>query len=55
MTGATGTNTCSAFVNGNQGCGVVMGGNTTYGVESFGSQVNDVGGGWYAMWRDIEV
>lgn len=55
MTGQTDKLTCSAFVNGNTGCGAVMPGNTTYGVESFGSQVNDVGGGWYAMWRDMEV
>jgi hypothetical protein len=55
MTGAIDKTTCSAYVDGNIGCGAVMGGNTTYGVESFGSQVNTAGGGWYAMWRDMEV
>lgn len=54
MTGQLEVNTCSAYVNGNQGCGAVMGGNATFGVESFGNQVNGVGGGWYALWRDFE-
>jgi hypothetical protein len=55
MTGTLESPTCSAYMNGNQGCGVQMGGNTTYGVESFGSQVNDINGGWYALWRDMEA
>lgn len=55
MTGTLEANTCSAFMNGNQGCGIKMGGNTTYGVESFGSDVNDINGGWYALWRDMSA
>lgn len=55
MTGAVDANTCSALMNANKGCGAILGGNTTYGVESIGSQVNNAGGGWYAMWRDMEV
>lgn len=54
MTGQLEANTCSAYINGNVGCGAVMGGNTTFGVESFGEQVNQAGGGWYALWRDME-
>lgn len=37
MTGDVGSNTCSAYVNGNAGCGVELAGNTTYGVDSFGA------------------
>lgn len=52
--GDLGQVTCEARINGNTGCGVYMGGNETYGVGSFGQQVNSVGGGWYALWRDYE-
>ena len=49
-----GSNTCSALINGNTGCGAIFGGRSTYGTTTFGSGVNDVGGGWYAMWRDVK-
>lgn len=55
MTGEIDKTTCSAYVDGNTGCGTIMGGNRTFGVESFGDQVNTAGGGWYAMWRDMQV
>ncbi len=54
MTGTIGSTTCDAYISGNTGCGVELGGNTTYGVDSFGSGVNENGGGYYAMWRDLE-
>lgn len=53
QTGQFGSSTCSAYLNGNMGCGSILGGNTTFGVNSFGNDVNDVGGGWYALWRDF--
>jgi hypothetical protein len=52
--GEVGQVTCDARINGNTGCGVYMGGNETYGVGSFGQEVNNNGGGWYALWRDYE-
>jgi hypothetical protein len=51
--GTLGSNTCQATINGNAGCGVLMGGNATYGADSFGSGFNAVGG-YFAMWRDFE-
>lgn len=54
MTGTIGSTTCDAYISGNTGCGVELGGNETYGVDSYGSGVNDNGGGYYAMWRDLE-
>jgi len=54
MTGRIGSTQCSAFENGNTGCGAYMGGQSTYGTTSIGNGVNQVGGGWYAMWRDVE-
>ncbi|KAK1924448.1 concanavalin A-like lectin/glucanase domain-containing protein [Papiliotrema laurentii] len=55
MTGTVGSTTCSAYQNGNTGCGAYLGGKSTYGTTSFGSGVNEAGGGWFAMWRDIEA
>jgi hypothetical protein len=55
MTGTVGSTTCSAYQNGNTGCGAYLGGKNTYGTTSFGSGVNEAGGGWFAMWRDIEA
>jgi hypothetical protein len=54
MTGTLGSTACSAYENGNSGCGAYLGGPSTYGTTSLGSGVNEVGGGWYAMWRDLE-
>ncbi|WVW83683.1 hypothetical protein I302_105704 [Kwoniella bestiolae CBS 10118] len=51
MNGQIGEWQCSAYFSGNTGCGVKM-----TGVEggSYGGPVNGAGGGWYAMWRDLE-
>ena len=54
MTGKVGSTQCSVYENGNSGCGAYLGTESTYGIPSIGSGVNQVGGGWYAMWRDIE-
>lgn len=54
MTGTIESTACSAYVSGNKGCGAELGGNMTYGVDSFGSGVNENNGGYYAMWRDLE-
>ncbi|WRT66161.1 uncharacterized protein IL334_003114 [Kwoniella shivajii] len=51
MDGQIGEWQCSAYVSGNTGCGVKMTGATN---GSYGGPVNGVGGGWYAMWRDVE-
>lgn len=53
MTGAVGSAACSAYLNGNSGCGVELAGESLYGADSFGAGVNAGGGGWYAMWRDV--
>ncbi|WVR07219.1 hypothetical protein IAU60_004260 [Kwoniella sp. DSM 27419] len=51
MNGQVGETQCSAYLSGNTGCGIRMTGaaNGTYG-----GTVNGVGGGYYAMWRDLE-
>nr|XP_019010746.1 uncharacterized protein I206_04048 [Kwoniella pini CBS 10737]OCF49527.1 hypothetical protein I206_04048 [Kwoniella pini CBS 10737] len=51
MDGQIGEWECSAYLTGNTGCGVKMTGATN---GSYGGPVNGVGGGWYAMWRDVE-
>ncbi|OCF74832.1 hypothetical protein I204_05214 [Kwoniella mangroviensis CBS 8886] len=51
MNGQIGEWQCSAYFSGNTGCGVKMTGVTN---GSYGGPVNGVGGGWYAMWRDLE-
>lgn len=54
MTGQQGSTTCDATQNSNMGCGVEYGNNTFGAGGSFGAGVNAQGGGWYAMWRDME-
>lgn len=54
MTGTIGSDTCSAYLNSNMGCGVVLAPNTTFGQDSLGRGLNAGGGGWYAMWRDVQ-
>jgi hypothetical protein len=49
-----GSPNCNAYVDGNTGCGVELAGEGLYGSASFGRGVNEVGGGYYAMWRDLE-
>ncbi|KAK4687211.1 hypothetical protein P7C73_g2919, partial [Tremellales sp. Uapishka_1] len=49
MSGTLETRTCDAYLNSNQGCGIEMSSEV-----SFGSGVNEAQGGYYAMWRDIE-
>nr|XP_018263295.1 uncharacterized protein I303_04789 [Kwoniella dejecticola CBS 10117]OBR85453.1 hypothetical protein I303_04789 [Kwoniella dejecticola CBS 10117] len=51
MDGQIGEWQCSAYLTGNTGCGVKM---TGVNNGSYGGPVNGVGGGWYAMWRDVE-
>ncbi|EIW70867.1 hypothetical protein TREMEDRAFT_28753, partial [Tremella mesenterica DSM 1558] len=54
QTGELGRSVCAADLSGNTGCGVELGGQDVYGVDSFGHGVNEVSGGWYAMWRDVQ-
>jgi hypothetical protein len=54
MTGQVGSDTCSAYKNGTTGCGVDLGAKGVYGADSFGAGVNEIGGGWYALWRDVQ-
>nr|XP_031859225.1 uncharacterized protein CI109_005421 [Kwoniella shandongensis]KAA5526297.1 hypothetical protein CI109_005421 [Kwoniella shandongensis] len=51
MSGSQGLSQCSAYVSGNTGCGVRM---TDPGNGTYGGPINGVGGGWYAMWRDLK-
>ncbi|KAK8864224.1 hypothetical protein IAR55_001470 [Kwoniella newhampshirensis] len=51
MSGSQGIAQCSAYVSGNTGCGVRM---TDPGNGTYGGPINAVGGGWYAMWRDLK-
>ncbi|WVF71645.1 hypothetical protein IAT40_006453 [Kwoniella sp. CBS 6097] len=51
MNGQVGETQCSAYVSGNTGCGIKMTGNAN---GTYGAPFNAVGGGWYAMWRDLE-
>ncbi|TYJ51917.1 hypothetical protein B9479_007496 [Cryptococcus floricola] len=54
MNGQVGETACSAYVSGNTGCGVKMDGGEGATNGTYGSGVNSEGGGWYAMWRDLE-
>ena len=48
MTGTVGSTDCSGLSSGNVGCGVEIPG------PSYGMDFNNVGGGVYAMWRDLQ-
>ncbi|WVQ82189.1 hypothetical protein IAT38_004317 [Cryptococcus sp. DSM 104549] len=56
MDGQVGSTVCSAYAEGNIGCGITMDGGGQWGTNgSYGAGVNTGGGGWFAMWRDMEA